>query len=270
MIRLIILRNLAILLLIMCTAKICVAQSKKTSTKNLDYLITSSGIEVGRIFVTVSNKDSVQIEEINHEMNLEHIGEDFVFFQRTQSEWLNGQLASFDHWLLLGDDRYHFGGKRDGATLSISVFEGKSKGSNTSDTVPVLQTVSNADSIASMISDQFFHEKLEGEEDIPSSYYDTTDLELSNHIMSLAPWEGVRNIRVFYTESLERKKVKASYLGSEEVKVANRMFACDAFSLVIGKELHTLWLTRSADLGVVAIKEVSLEDGIEFTALLQN
>lgn len=240
------------------------------NSRDLSYIITSSEVEVGKIVVTETENANVKINDSFSQINLKKIRVNFIYFQRTRSEWLNTELTLFDQWLVGKDDRYHFNGIRENGSLRISAYKGKSKDLKNIEWFTGAQTPLHPDNSDQMILDFFSSEESEGGENVPLNYYDTIDLELEEYLMNLPIWKGAKTIKVFYTDSLERKRVTARYLRNENVQLANMGFACDVFSLVVDKEVITLWLTKDPKWGVLTVQEKNEKDGLEFTTLLQT
>lgn len=124
--------------------------------------------------------------------------------------------------------------------------------------------------LALQVVSLFSEEEVSGEEVVPRSYYDTTDLELNRYLLGRYPWQGKETIEVFYTDRLEREKIEAVSLEPENITIGGKTFECQVVALK-GKQVDsTRWLALRADKHPLLVKEQLVEEGITFTFSLET
>ena len=250
-------------------------QAKEMISRKLSYSITCSDIEVGSVYIKASKNSHLKTLDVITKLNLSKFGDDYIFLGRNRTEDIDGELSLFDHWLAEGKERWHLSGKRVDRTLFVSANKVHSRDQKDLKELTSLAatfgsyTIPHAATVISVM-ELFSSVESEGEEAVPLDSSDTTDHELHEHLMKMAPWKEIKKLRVFYTETLEHKNVHIRYLGKQNLITPPAQFITDGFEIKTNKEVTQVWLTRDNEWGVIPVLEKTVVDKVEFVSMLQS
>jgi hypothetical protein len=238
------------------------------------YTISSSGVCVGAIQTTRTTNGNAQTSEILTSLDLNPLGVDYFFINQARVQWNNRQLSSFDHWIVAKEDRWHLSGRSMGSELLVAAAKVRTK--EQQDTEDVLElsqiiasyTIPHAGTVSQVLA-LFLDEESEGEQSVPQSQFDTTDLQLHQYLLQSSPWQGEKTITTFFTDRLELEQIQVRYQGQQSLTIKNTHYQCSVFQIIEQEAQSTVWIAQQPEHNALLVQEKYKEDGLEFLTRLE-
>jgi hypothetical protein len=206
-------KSIPILFFLIILATTNSTYSQMMTTQIRCYTVTSNKVTIGRIDTTEYYSDEKRISDSLTMIDLNERGKDYTLQARSKIEWNNTTLSLFDHWIIEQRAQWHLKGSQIEDSLWVSAYKLKSHNQkNIEELTSLGLTIINCtvphSGTAMQILSLFSSEESEGEEAVPLDYYTTTDIELPYYLLKQTPWQGTKEIAVFFTDELVKKTVK--------------------------------------------------------------